>query len=57
MSERISAQIATPELFDKIVEEKYINKDKIKEKIEWYKKYCDLDKYTIKALEELLKGE
>lgn len=31
LSERISAQIATPELFDKLVEENYISKDKIKE--------------------------
>lgn len=34
LSERISAQIATPEIFDKILEEKYIPKSKIKEKIE-----------------------
>lgn len=34
LSERISAQIATPELFDKILEEDYIPKSKIKEKIE-----------------------
>lgn len=34
LSEHISAQIATPELFDKLVEENYISKDKIKAKIE-----------------------
>ena len=34
LSEHISAQIATPELFDRLVEENYISKDKIKAKIE-----------------------
>lgn len=34
LSEHISAQIATPELFDRIVEENYISKNKIKAKIE-----------------------
>ena len=34
LSEYISAQIATPELFDRLVEENYISKDKIKAKIE-----------------------
>ena len=33
LSEHISAQIATPELFDRLVEENYISKDKIKAKI------------------------
>lgn len=32
--ERISAQIATPELFDKLVEENYIPKTKVREKID-----------------------
>ena len=36
LSEHISAQIATPELFDRLVEENYISKDKIKAKIEEY---------------------
>lgn len=30
---------------------------KVKEKIEWYKKYCDLDKTIPKVLQELLEGE
>ena len=39
LSEHISAQIATPELFDRLVEENYISKDKIKAKIEEIEKY------------------
>lgn len=39
LSERISAQIATPEIFDKILEENYIPKSKIKEKIEELNNY------------------
>lgn len=57
LSEHITAQIATPELFDKIVEENYVPKEAIREKIEYYKKQNnELDDFTceIDALEELL---
>lgn len=49
----IASQKVIVELNDKLQNES-ISKNKIKDKIKWYKKYCDLDKHTIQALEELL---
>lgn len=68
LSERISAQIATPELLDKILEEDYIPKSKIKEKIkELYEdkdsKYYDMFleqrdiEKTISVLKELMEDK
>lgn len=70
LSEHISAQIATPELFDKLVEENYISKDKIKAEIEeldnqkrqWIEDRDNKHKdseiiYAIEVLQSLLEKE
>ena len=70
LSEHISAQIATPELFYKLVEENYISKDKIKAEIEeldnqkrqWIEDRDNKHKdseiiYAIEVLQSLLEKE
>lgn len=63
LSERISAQIATPELFDKIVEENYISKDKIRAKIKELENLIETNNLyeecwnKIEVLKELLEEE
>ena len=61
LSEHITAQIATPELFDRLVEENYISKDKIRLKMkqEMDKGYRlseerHLQNYAYDRLKELL---
>ena len=54
--EHTIGQIATPEMLDKILEDKYIHKDKISEKIEYLKLNCG-HAFVIDALEDLLKEE